>query len=910
MISNNLIIRTKLIPPTSSKGVLTRPALDNALKGTGTPKIVLVHAPAGYGKTTLLYQWFKSMLASEEPTCWLSLDELDDNPTSFLRYLLFSFRETIEDFWTDGSSWLDGRLQPDLTIALNHVINELVRIQRPVTLIIDDYQYIQSSELHKFIERLVEWSPANFTVVIGSRIIPPLPVSRWRVSELIYEVDVGMLRFNSDEVSSFLSLKHDLELTPEQIEVINDKSEGWAAGLQLVALVLKNHPSRDDFIASFSGNLSEISDYLASNVLDRQSAELREFLLKTSILSRFNAELCDLLTGRADSITVLEQLQADGLFTLRLDMQEQWYRFHHLFHDFLVAKLRSQYPLEVSDLYRIASEWFRAKGLIREAVDYSLMGNSFSVIEDIHQDAIAIMSLMGTSAQVCTWLNGIPDAVKDRFPRLLILEGFALCLMNRVEHAELVNARINLALDQPVIDNTVLGPEEEEAIAVEALLVPAAIAAMKDDVRLLLSLTQQLDQAATHSLMVATLKDLRGYALIRAGEFDLAKTLLVDAAHYFTRNQQAYGMAVVYGFLGMAEIQRLKLKDAYRLYEIADEAASDSATGNIFARGLAGTMRAVICYEWNRVEEAQSLLNSSLPLIEEVGAPIFSCYGYIALSRCYSTLQEWDAANNALSRCQHRSKNCVSNLYPAWVERERLLLQRRIVDAGASGVEIPDENTPGYASIPEFWDYGRYYQLANIIRRGLLIGEFEGMADAMEAARSYAETHGVPEALLDALLLDSQVHQLKNDKAGAFEMLERALTLAQPAGAVRAFTDEGRRLRELLVEWLEKEPGSPAIEAYAREVLEFPGTQYAQLSEQIVDKKLTGSSSSSVETLSYRELEVLQLVSAGKTNLEIAEQLHIAKATVKYHLANIFGKLGATNRTLAVATARGAGLIN
>ena len=131
MISNNLIIRTKLIPPTSSKGVLTRPALDNALKGTGTPKIVLVHAPAGYGKTTLLYQWFKSMLASEEPTCWLSLDELDDNPTSFLRYLLFSFRETIEDFWTDGSSWLDGRLQPDLTIALNHVINELVRIQRP-----------------------------------------------------------------------------------------------------------------------------------------------------------------------------------------------------------------------------------------------------------------------------------------------------------------------------------------------------------------------------------------------------------------------------------------------------------------------------------------------------------------------------------------------------------------------------------------------------------------------------------------------------------------------------------------------------------------------------------------------------------------------------------------------------------
>jgi LuxR family maltose regulon positive regulatory protein len=890
--------------------MLIRPDLDNALMGPVTPKIVLMHAPAGYGKTTLLNQWFKSMLMSKEPACWLSLDELDNNPTSFLRYLLFSLRGTIDDFWTDGPGWLDGRLQPDLTIALNHIINELARIQRPLTLFIDDYQYIQSSELHKFIERLVDWSPPDFTVVIGSRIIPPLPVSRWRVSELMYEVDVGMLRFNSDEVSSFFSLKHDLDLTSEQIEMISEKSEGWAAGLQLVALVLKNHPSRDDFIASFSGNLSEISDYLTSNVLDRQPAKLREFLLKVSILSRFNAELCTLLTGHADSTAILEQLQADGLFTLRLDTQEHWYRFHHLFHDFLVAKLRVQYPHEISDLYRKASKWFRSKGLIREAVDYALMGNSLDVIEDIHQDAIAIMSLMGTSAQVYTWLNGIPDAVKDRFPRLLILEGFALCLMNRVEQAEVVNARINLTLDQPVIDKEVLVPEEVEAIAVEAVLVPAAIAAMKDDIRLLLSLTRQLDQTSTHSLMVATLKDLRGYALIRRGEFDLAKKLLVDAAHYFTRNQQAYGMAVVYGFLGMAEIQRLKLKDAYRLYEIAEEAASNSEIGNIFARGLAGTMRAVICYEWNQIEEAQDLLNSSLPLIEEVGAPIFSCYGYIAMARCYSALQEWDAAHNALSRCLHRSKNCVSNLYPQWVEREHLLLQRRISEAGASGVEMPDANIFESVSPPDFWDYGTYYALTNSVRRDLITGEFEGMENTMGSARSYAETHDVSAAVLDALLLDSQVHQLKNDKAGAFEILESALTLAHSGGVMRAFTDEGNQLRRLLAEWLEKGSGSPDIEAYAREILSIPDPIYPQLSDQTGEKNLVDSYSGSIETLSYRELEVLQLVSLGKTNLEISEQLNIAKATVKYHLANIFGKLGATNRTLAVATARGAGLIS
>jgi LuxR family maltose regulon positive regulatory protein len=910
MASKNLIIRTKLFPPTTSKGVLVRPDLDNALTGSGTAKILLVHAPAGYGKTTLLCQWYKSMLASEEPICWLSLDELDDNPTSFLRYLLFSFRETVEHFWPDGPSWIDGRLQPDLTIALNHVINELVRIRRPLTLFIDDYQHIQSPALHKFVERLVDWSPPNFRLVIGSRIIPTLPVSRWRVSELIVEVDVGMLRFNSDEVSTFLAFKHELELTSEQIETINQKSEGWAAGLQLVALVLKNHPNRSDFIASFSGNLSEISDYLTSNVLDRQPAPLREFLLKISILSRFNAELCDLLTDRTDSIRFLEQLEADGLFTLRLDEREHWYRFHHLFHDFLAAKLRSQYPHEISGLYRIASEWFRAKGLIREAVDYALLGDNFAVIEDIHRDAIAIMSLMGTSAQVYTWLNGIPDAVKDRFPRLLILEGFALCLMNRVEDAETVNARINLALNESTLDEETLGSGEIEAIAVEAALVPAAIAAMRDDNQHLLNLTQRLDQTSTDSLMVATLKDLRGYALIRSGQFDLARNLLADAAHYFTQNQQSYGMAVVYGFLGVAEIQCLRLKDAYRLFEIAEDAARNPETGNIFARGLAGTMRAVVCYEWNRIEEAQSLLNSSLPLIEEVGAPIFSCYGYIALSRCYSAMQEWDSANNALSRCLHRSRHCISNLYPEWVERERLLLQQRMMDSGVSVRAVLNRESLEQVSPPETWDYGEYYRLTNEVRRGILSSDIDRAERVLKAARSYAERHGVSEAILDASLLDSKLRDLRGDKAGALRVLGEALTLAQPAGSLRAFADEGAPMRQLLVNWLHLESGSGDLSSYTRDILNVPATLSVELTDSAVSNESSDSSAGFVEALSHRELEVLQLVSAGKTNLEIADQLHIAKATVKFHLSNIFSKLGATNRTLAVATARGAGLIS
>ena len=273
----------------------------------------------------------------------------------------------------------------------------------------------------------------------------------------------------------------------------------------MVALVLKNNKHRDEFIASFSGNLYEIADYLASNVLTQQSQELTEFLLKTSILSRFNADICNLLTGRDDSQSILEQLENDGLFTLPLDKEGHWYRYHHLFHDFLIGRLRRKYPYEVLNLYSKAASWFRTQRLYREAVDYALLSNDFEIIEDIHRDAIAIMSLMGTTAQVYTWLNNIPDVVKERFPRLLILEGFALCLMNRIENAEIVNTRLNNTLKELARDSANMSPEELKSLEVEAVVVPASIAAMKDDNAQLLALTEQMNDEPVDNLMVASL---------------------------------------------------------------------------------------------------------------------------------------------------------------------------------------------------------------------------------------------------------------------------------------------------------------------------------------------------------------------------------------------------------------------
>ena len=904
-----LIIKTKLFPPANRTGVIKRPGLSKLLHPTGVKKLVLVHAPAGYGKTTLLYQWHKALIDDGRTACWLSLDELDDDPATFIRYLLCAFQEVVDNFWMDAANWMEGRLQPDITIALNHIINELIRIDIPVTLFIDDYQHVNSIEIHQFIERLIDWSPENFLLVIGSRIVPPLSLSKWRVSEKMTEVDVSMLRFSNMEGKAFLEHKHDLQLTSEQTAIITEKSEGWAAGLQLVALVLKNYDQRDEFIASFSGNLYEIADYLTNNVLTQQTRTLTDFLLKTSILSRFNADICNLLTGQGDAQSVLEQLENDGLFTLPLDTQGHWYRYHHLFHDFLIGRLRRQYPHEILNLYRTAAGWFRSQGLIKEAVDYALHSNDLEIIEDIHRDAIAIMSLMGTTAQVYTWLSNIPDSVKQRFPRLLILEGFALCLMNRVQDAETINTRLEQALAGLAGDSADTDPEEVKSLETEAVVVPASIAAMKDDSTRLLALTEQLEDKPVDNLMIATLNDLRGYAQLRKGRFEDSKALLARAWQYFSINNQCYGMAVVDGFAGIADIQQLHYQEAYRVFARSEEAAKDVTSGNIFAHALASAMRATLCYEWNRIDEAQKLLNSNLQLIEEIGPPIFSCYGYVTLSRCYSATGDWDAAINALNRCLFRARQCVSSLFPAWVERERLLLAGKMRAGGAAYPDLTSPDSSSANTIPDTWDIGDYFGLSNQVRLCILDNKIDNIRDRVMSLRRYAEQYTASQAVLDCLLLEAQVFKMLDDHAQAAGVIQQAVRLAEPAGLLRTFADEGELLRDLLEDCLTDPSVTTRTAAYMEKILDaysvkgssYTITDYAALHRE--------NRTVNVEALSKRELEVLQLVSAGKTNTEIAEQLFIAKATVKFHIGNIFSKLHATNRTLAVATARNSGLI-
>ena len=519
------------------------------------------------------------------------------------------------------------------------------------------------------------------------------------------------------------------------------------------------------------------------------------------------------------------------------------------------------------------------------------------------------MSLMGTTAQVYTWLSNIPDSVKQRFPRLLILEGFALCLMNRVQDAETIDTRLEQALAGLAGDSADTDPEEVKSLETEAVVVPASIAAMKDDSTRLLALTGQLEDKPVDNLMIATLNDLRGYAQLRKGRFEDSKALLARAWQYFSINNQCYGMAVVDGFAGIADIQQLHYQEAYRVFARSEETAKDVTSGNIFAHALASAMRATICYEWNRIDEAQKLLNSNLQLIEEIGPPIFSCYGYVTLSRCYSAKGDWDAAINALNRCLFRARQCVSSLFPAWVERERLLLAGKMRAGGAAYPDLTSPASSPASTIPDTWDIGDYFAQSNQVRLCILDNKIDDLRDRVVSLRRHAEQYAASQAVLDCLLLEAQVLQMLDDHAQAAGIIQQAVRLAEPAGLLRTFADEGELLSDLLEDCLTDPSYTTRTKAYIAKILDaysLKGSSYTITDHTALHRE---NRTVNVEALSKRELEVLQLVSAGKTNTEIAEQLFIAKATVKFHIGNIFSKLHATNRTLAVATARNSGLI-
>jgi LuxR family transcriptional regulator, maltose regulon positive regulatory protein len=432
--TSDALLTTKLHIPPTRPGFVVRPQLtDRLTKGTAGA-IVLVCAPAGFGKTALLADWARR---DRRPVAWLSLDDADNDPARFWRHVAAALDRVRPGVAGRVAALLQGLRPASFEAVVTTLVNELAGVAEEVVLVLDDYHLIQTPQVHQSLEFLLEHQPTSLRLVLASRADPPLPLARRRARGQLAELRQRDLRFTPQEATALLRTAVGPDLPQAAIVALGERTEGWVAGLQLAALSLQGRTDMTGFVAGFSGSHRYVLDYLAEEVLDRQPEPLREFLLETSILERLCGPLCDAVTGRSDSQQVLERVERANLFLVPLDEVRGWWRYHQLFADLLHARLERERPDRVAELHRSAAAWSERHGLADDAIRHALAAEEGAWAARLIEQHFDAVFRRAEDATLRRWLRALPAELARARPRLCLAEAYwAVVIDGRLQTAE------------------------------------------------------------------------------------------------------------------------------------------------------------------------------------------------------------------------------------------------------------------------------------------------------------------------------------------------------------------------------------------------------------------------------------------------------------------------------------------
>ena len=420
------LVETKLYVPKWRPDLVQRARLIERLDSGFERKLTLVSAPAGSGKTTVLAEWVAATPAGERRVAWVSLDQSDNDPALFWAYLITALQTVQSGVGEKALSLLHSPQPPPIEALLGTLLNEISTISHNFVLVLDDYHLIDTQPIHAAITFLLGHLPPQMHVAIASRADPPLPLSRLRGRGELAELRDSDLRFTPDEAAAFLNEVMGLELSADDVAALETRTEGWIAGLQMAALSMQGRKDLTGFIETFSGTHRYLLDYLGEEVLQRQADHVQSFLMQTSILGRLTGPLCDAVTGQTDGQAMLEKFERANLFTTALDDERRWYRYHHLFAEFLVRRLSQQEVSQVADLHRRASVWCEANDLWHEAIGHALAAADFDTAARLIVHATDTIGIAGETNTFLGWLDSFPDEQFSARPQLCIYHSAAL----------------------------------------------------------------------------------------------------------------------------------------------------------------------------------------------------------------------------------------------------------------------------------------------------------------------------------------------------------------------------------------------------------------------------------------------------------------------------------------------------
>lgn len=911
------IVRTKCAVPRLPVAHVPRPRLVALLeKGVMLP-LTLVSAPVGSGKTTLLTEWART---TTMPMAWLSLESADSDPACFLTYVLTALCRLHPQIGQEARKMLDARSNPDPQQLFSELSNDLdAFLTTDAALILDDYQVIENEAIHTSLLFLLDHLPQHLHLVISTRVDPPFPLARLRTHGQVNEIRADTLRFVAIEMQFFLR-QMGVDLDQEALLSLEERTEGWIAGVQLVALALRSRRDCEAFLREFRGNHRSLLEYLGEEILAHVTPQVRTFLLQTSILERLTGSLCDAVTQESGSQAMLEELRKANLFVSALDETGEWYRYHPLFAEGLRHQLFQHEPERFREGCARASAWYEAHKMLVEACDYAFHAKDFSRAVPLMEQQVSTLMGFAQVPLIQRWLSQLPLEIITDSPLLSVV---SICTRyahdGMSEDLKQAIAQLHHRFQEQTTEAE-RGKWAEARVNLHFMLVVSALD--ENDTERALSLAWQtlreLPEDATYlrSLAILCLRQVQGVVYLLSGDFAAAERTLIEASTTIAAtNYHCLNLIVLDKLADLYETQG-ELRKSGQLYHRLLLLFGSRKEVLPEITGWISMAYANLLLEWNRLDEAEQALKQALgalrsPMRKELALEYHLIQHRLFLARGND--------EEALKRL-HEIEEVIPLTPPSRLvttagrlARTRWLLRQGRIEEAAlwlktQGLRYEDAFSEDLSKeLPREGDliFADYMILARVlIAQGRNAPRAASLKEALALLDHFctpSEQVGLTRRVIETLVLTSLALQAQGETQTALAMLGRAVSLAEPGGFVRLFADEGEPIARLLA----RLPiPKPTTLAYLRTLLEaIPPPNAPECDGEPRQYRPLATSLLS-EPLSRREREVLTLLAAGASNREIAARLVIATTTVKRHVKHILTKLDVTNRVRAVARAR------
>ncbi len=938
------LLASKLSPPRLPLSLVERSRLLSELDGVYTHPLTLVSASAGSGKTTLLSAWVTSSLQGsrsrtagrESALAWLSLEALDNDPIRFWASVTAALRTCLPTVGKTALAMLRSQEALPLSTILTNLLNEIGQVRRELILILDDYHVIEDQTIHESMLFLVDHLPLTFHLVLATRTDPELPLSRFRVRSQMVEIRSSDLRFTQAETSNFLLQCMGLPLSEEDVSTLQQRTEGWIAGLQLAALSMRKQQDLPSWVSDFAGSYRYLLDYVQQDILAVLPVPLQHFLLQTSIVSRMNAALCQAITAGPSlqaSQEMLQEVERANLFVVPLDEQRQWYRYHDLFREALRARLHASQPELVPLLHIRAARWYETQSEWREAITHALEAPDYPLAASLVEQAAPHFWVSGEARTVHTWVLALPDTVLRAHTRLAF--NAALRFLNSV-HISTETVYVNMAAQ---VQRTITRMEEILRSQQSLLLSEAEVALIERRLRLLQALievraffrrgdkerlrllTQGIealppDEEVSWKMIPLTFSFWLTLALQQASALLVER--LCEARQWISEAGDPLATFRVMTWLARAYIEAGQLRLAYqeclKALALLEQIGKSTAIAGYLLASLFD-----IYYAWNRLEEASDVLQRLLCIAQDWQQVELLVMGERAVARLALARRDLGTAQEALQKAEALLEQEEFANNARWVVDTRLqvwLAQGNLAEASNWAAQT--------TLSPEAWDPLHKWEVLLLVRVALAQQQYARAVETLERFRGHLDQPADIEKTLEWMALYVVALHHAGKRAQVASVAARLFAMTEPEGFIRLYLDAGEPMRQALEALLEaaskespdalQEDGnsvsavsisrsyvSRLLTAFEQERKRAHRADAPLTSQQEIQPEPIAVERPGAEPLSRQELKVLRLLVAGQTYTEMAEALIVSPNTIKTQVSSIYRKLGVSRRAEAIA---------